>query len=321
MGGALGVAPHPEGSQRMNRTTRAGVIALAVGAALAGAVVWVLPPGTKGTAPSAACRHGDVDGYALTGNVYTLVLRPVDLCPVALGQPILAPAETQRMSWLTGTRDRAVVADFSSGSDQILLVTPQGLAPVPGLGPQIGHTPTLASDGRIAYVETEPQATGEPLFLVHLYDPQRGQRSTIARLSVPPSGAAWGPAGELALIADTGSPQAQVLILDRPGAEPRRVATVPGALSVEWATPDSLIVTLAGKTPEEAHAVVLDAHAWTIRGRVAVDWRPVGVTRDGALVAVRSTTGEVARLAGPTYDVPDVYGVLPPGEMLWQLVL
>lgn len=311
----------------MKRKTRIALLAVSISATVAGAVIWTLPLGSSPTrapeAAAAACRQGQEGGYALTGNsINEALLRPLTLCPLALGEPILADAPTQRMSYLSGSGERAVVTEFGSGSDRIALVTPEGLVPVPGLGPQIGHSAALAPDGRITYTEKLPAETGEVTFAVRMFDPATRARTTVMHLRVPPSGVAWGPNGRLALVADAGATSAQILMLDRPNAAPRRRTPLPGAVGVRWLPSGALLVTVVGASAgAEPRAVVVDAATGKLRVEVDLAWRPVGLTEDGSLVAVRSSTAEIARLPGPAYDSPEVYGVLPSGENVWQVVL
>jgi hypothetical protein len=258
----------------------------------------------------------------LTGeSVYKAVLRPLDLCPPRLGAPILAPAEEQQMSWLTGSGERAVVADFSSGSDRLALVTPDGLAAIPGLGNPVGHSPALASDGRLAFADQQPGKSG-PQFRLRMFDPASTKTTTLLTLTTPPSNLAWGPDGQLALIADTGSDGAHLLVLDVADAKARRVADLPReAVSVLWASWGGFVVVLSsGGDPTTAHAVVLNASGKQV-AEVAREWRPLGLMDDGALIAANAS-GELFRLAAPTYDVSESFGssAFTGTDAIWQVV-
>lgn len=198
------------------------------------------------------------------------------------------------------------------------LVTPEGLAAIPGLGNPIGHSPALANDGRLAFTDQQLGPHG-PTFRVRLFDPVKKATTTLLTLTVPPSSLAWGPAGQLALLADTGGDRAHLLVLDRPNAKPRKLAELTQeAFAVMWPSWGGYVVVLSTGDPSATRALVLDASGKQ-KAVIAPEWRVLGLMADGALIAV-SASHELVRLAAPAYDVPESFGTFTTREPIWQVV-
>lgn len=221
-----------------------------------------------------ACAAAGVTGRALAiaGNEYVRTdVYDVQLCPLRL-TPRTRDARASSLAW---QNDTVVVSAAGHDVDRLWHLGGSGLEPIPGLGSPRAFTPSIAPDGRIAWVSPEKRGIYELI----VWSPTDRSRRVLISQSQELGGAVWTSDGAL-LVQERTPKKARLLRIEKGGNRRYFTLALPSTGSMAVNTAHQLAVSPLLDDAGNG-GVLIDAKTGRILERLPPDWLVKAWSPDG----------------------------------------
>jgi hypothetical protein len=204
--------------------------------------------------------------------------------------------DLRRYSALSAAGGHVVVANAVTGPDRISLLKGEDLAPLGGLGMVGGVSPSVSSNGTVAFREVTELDQAEA-FHVSVWSPDRpNEKRVVARANVPLSPVAFGSGDMLAVVANSDeflkATQAPTLtlynVVSGAAAEqtelPLRVVR-----GLAWGE-DSPVLAVSGEDDEQG--VLLNKDTLAVTGQIPAGYSALAFTPGGRQLLLTKGAGQ-----------------------------